>query len=721
MTAALGCLLAALTVVYGATRSPWLGLRLAPPTSAEPDARPHVVAARGPAARVPAGASVVSMAAEGGAPIPLERTDLIDEPDYFDRYADMDAFFRRQTELARVLHAPRVVLELRLDDGSRAAVTIEPAPRRPLSDLPGELWFQLCAGCIGLLVSMWVLVLRPDAIAVRMFALAGAMIMGFTAPAALYSTRELAIDGTHFRALSSTNHLMANMFGIGLVGIFLTFPTPLVRPRALWILPAVFLPWFVLDATRLAPDQSWGSRLPIMLEMLLAIACAIVQWRRARDDARARATLVWFGVCVLTGASLFVFSVVGTTLFGMFPPIPQGYSFGFFLMMHVGLALGLRQTRLFELNELAYAVLFWVVGAVALVALDAGVLFLLDTSHLVSSAIALFAVGLAYVPARSWIWSRAIARKKIDDHMLFRRVLDVVFALAPDVRGRRYADLFEAAFSPLEIVEAGDSEAREVTLRDDGLCMEIPRVGTLPALRLALPWRGRGLFGERHAKLAVVLLELVGYAESARDAFGRGVREERARVARDLHDDVGAALVSALYRDDAESIRAGVQTAMREMRAMINQLAGPRPQLADLLAEARQEALQRLCDARVETEWPLVDVGTASVSATVARNYGSILRELVSNVVRHAGASTVTVEVALRGDLLVTTLADDGKGFEPDAPCEGNGLRNIRRRAKDVGGTVVFERRDRGTLVRLEVPLEAAVSPLDAPRPQVEA
>jgi two-component system sensor histidine kinase DevS len=277
-----------------------------------------------------------------------------------------------------VLRSPRVVLEVRRD-GLAESFVVEPAPRRPLSDLPGVFWFQVCAGVIGFLVSLWVFVLRPGVVGVRMFALAGMMILGFTAPAAVYSTRELAIDGGLFRALSTLNHLGAISFGVGLVGIFVMFPTPLVRPRVLWVLPAVFIPWFVLDATRIAPDQSWGSRVPIMLETLLAIAFAIVQWRRAKGDARARASLRWFGVCVLTGASCFVFSVVGTTILGMLPPIPQGYSFGFFLLMHVGLALGLRQTRLFELNELSYLVLFWVVGALALVALDAAVLLLVDT------------------------------------------------------------------------------------------------------------------------------------------------------------------------------------------------------------------------------------------------------------------------------------------------------------------------------------------------------
>ncbi|HVJ89172.1 MAG TPA: ATP-binding protein, partial [Labilithrix sp.] len=385
--------------------------------------------------------------------------------------------------------------------------------------------------------------------------------------------------------------------------------------------------------------------------------------------------------------------------------------------MHVGLALGLRQTRLFELNELAYVVLFWVVGAIALVGLDALVLLLLDTNRVVSSAVALFTIGIAYVPVRSWVWSRALSRKKIDEYMLFRRVLDVVFAVEPEVRARRWTELFEALFSPLEIEVVDGATIAELAVRDDGLRMDVPSVASLPALRLAFPWRGRGLFGERHAKLAHVLSELTEHAENARNAFDRGVREERARVARDLHDDVGAALTTALYHDNPDNVREAVRSAIREMRSMVSQLTGRRSGLSDVVGELRYEALQCLAAARIVPDWPLVDLGSTTIHSAIARNYSSMVRELISNIVRHSGASTCTFEIAREGDLVVTTITDDGKGFDPEAPSEGNGLRNLRRRAKDIGGSIRFVRRDRGTSVRLEMRLDGAPETPIAKRP----
>ena len=707
---ALGCALGGLLTVLLAIRSPWLGLELRPDTS---ENVVRIVSSRGPSREVPAPSVLVSLTGEGMPAITLEPTDLVDEPDSFDRYDAMAAFFARQTALEQALRTGRVTVGIRRPDGALQSVSVEPLTRRPLSTLPPVFWFQLAAGSVAFLVGLWVLVLRPGVIGVRMFALTGITMLTFTAAAAVYSTRELALDGATFRLLSALNHLGAMVFGVGLLGLFLSFPAALMRPKRLWLLAAVFLLWWVLDFARIAPNQSFGHHGPIMLQMLGAIVAAVLQWRATRADPRGRASLRWFGVCVLAGCSLFVFNVVGASLLGTAPPIAQAYSFGFFLLMHVGIALGLRQTRLFELNELAYLVLIWAVAALALVAVDGAVLYALGTSPAISSGIALLIVGFSYLPARAWLWSKVFTRRHIDEHVLFPRVLDVVFAIEPEERARRWTALFDTVFSPLEIARADGDAIERVTLEDDGLRMAVPPVSSLPALRVSFPWRGRGLFGARHAQLVTSLLQAAEHAETTRNAFDRGVRDERARVARDLHDDIGARLTSGLYQDDPEQMRNTMKSAILEMRSMINELTSRRHRLSDVVGDLRHETLQRMTDARVTLSWPLEDFAPpqATIHPRVARNYMSMLRELTSNVLRHAQASTMSVELAHRDDTLVTTITDDGIGFDGEASDAGNGLRNLRRRAQEIGGSISFTRRDRGTRVELVAPLEPPPTP----------
>src|SRR5581483_12455688 len=85
-----------------------------------------------------------------------------------------------------------------------------------------------------------------------------------------------------------------------------------------------------------------------------------------------------------------------------------------------------------------------------------------------------------------------------------------------------------------------------------------------------------------------------------------------------------------------------------------------------------------------------------------------VAREALSNVVRHAGARAAAVELERSGDLLVLSVRDDGDGFDPAAGVRsgGDGLRNMKARARALGGRVeIASRPGRGTRVRLEVPL----------------
>jgi fluoride ion exporter CrcB/FEX len=105
----------------------------------------------------------------------------------------------------------------------------------------------LLTGAGALLIGMFVLALRPADIATRLFALSGAMVTLAALSAAIYSSRELAIDGSSFRVLSALNHAGSLGFGMAMIALFLVYPRRLVPLRALWIVPAIFVPWLAAD------------------------------------------------------------------------------------------------------------------------------------------------------------------------------------------------------------------------------------------------------------------------------------------------------------------------------------------------------------------------------------------------------------------------------------------------------------------------------------------
>jgi signal transduction histidine kinase len=208
------------------------------------------------------------------------------------------------------------------------------------------------------------------------------------------------------------------------------------------------------------------------------------------------------------------------------------------------------------------------------------------------------------------------------------------------------------------------------------------------------------------------------YEEQIRQAARQ---EERARLARDLHDAVkqqlfviqtAGATAQARFATDTDGARAAVdqvraaaREAMAEMEAMLEQLQGAPIENAGLLAFLRKqcEALGFRTGADVTFEPGTLP--TRPRSPGRPRAISRVAQEALSNVARHARAPHVTVSLGTMDDRLVLTVQDDGSGFGGEAKPRGMGMANIAARATEVGGTFeVASVPGHGTTVRFSVP-----------------
>ncbi len=700
-----------LWTLHGATSQPSLGLTL---RSTGETGRAEVVAVRDANSGVRTGSLLIAVGPSADSRLAVDAVDLTEEPDFFDEYAAMRAFFERQSALSAVLRGREVWATTREPDGTEVLHRLTPRPRRT-AELPFVFWFQCAAGSIGFLVGAWVLIFNSRTLAARLFALMGASFLLFTLPAALYSTRELAIDGSLFRLLSGLNHAGAFIYGSALVALFASYPVPLVPRRVLLAVPAVFLTWLAVHLAHRTPNQDVGSRLPILLQMSTAIVLVLAQWWATRGNPSGRAVVRWFGSAVIAGSSLFVFTIAGTALLGAPPPIPQGYAFGFFLLMDVGVALGLRRHQLLGLDEWALRALSWLAIALVFVLFDIALAVWLSTNSTVSVSLSLLACGFVYIPLRRWLWRRVTAQPRLDEPAVFQAILRAAFEPSPEERPRRVKVLFNDLFQPLEIKEFEGPSPVRAFLDERGLRMCLPEVASSPALQLRYPWRGRRLFTPRHLEFAEAALTLLRHAETAREAFVRGVGQERRRIARDLHDSLGAHLLSGLYAENLSDARAELRHAIADMRSVVSELREDAPQsLEQHLTVLRGEAEVRLRAAAMDLDWPLVKLQRdPSLSASFARTVTAIVRELVTNVIRHSQARRLHVRATVEADAIHLTLGDDGVGI-PDSFTPGNGWANVRERCTSLGGEAHLEPTSNGACVRVVLPLRPAAKTHDA-------
>ena len=539
LAAALLCALIAVVAAAAVRATPWLGLDLAPDPMA---LRIKVLGAdaQGPAAPVlaAAGKTPAWLTAVGG--VALTDVDRIEESDFLPTYADVGALFARQNAVVEALAAP-VKLDFETAAGEAFSVTVTPA-KRPVRDLPALFWLQLVFGAGALLIGAWLWSLRPRDAAVLLFALTGAGLLLSTASAAIYSSRELAIAGSVFRLLSAINHIGALIFGAGMVAVFALYPKRLSGPRALWLMGAAVAAWCAADLSHLAFNPQIGSYLPVLVLTAAIFGLIGVQWWVNRADPRARAALRWLGLSVFVGISGYVLGNATPVLLGEQPALPQGLLLGSFLLIYVGLALGLGRYRLFQLDQWAYRTVFYTAGALAVLAADAALIFALQIERVAALGVSLLLIGLVYLPLRDGLWRRLTARRRTTPEDLFGGVMETALAGLSLDRETRWRELMTQLFDPLQMAPT-EEPVTEPAIRDDGLELAVPATAASPALTLRFARGGRSLFGAEDLATVRQAVRLMAQAEASRLAYERGASEERRRIAQDLHDDVGARLL----------------------------------------------------------------------------------------------------------------------------------------------------------------------------------
>ncbi len=272
-------------------------------------------------------------------------------------------------------------------------------------------------------------------------------------------------------------------------------------------------------------------------------------------------------------------------------------------------------------------------------------------------------------------------------------------------------------------------------VKDSGRLVDVPEIESLGRTIMApLPAGSHGTGGlllvaaERGAVLGVTVgTDLVRMfagqatlaldrARALRDQSMIAVLEDRDRIARDLHDLVIQRLfatglqLQGIHRlvdpDVQERVGRAVEdidATIRDLRAAIFALhhqPGHRSLRADVQSLVAEYAESLGFRPRLTCAGPL----DTAVPVTVRPQILAAIRESLSNVVRHAQASEVTVDVIVADGEVVTRVADNGVGF--DAGHRQSGLRNLQERANTLGGTVLVQsNQPHGTVLELRAPL----------------
>ncbi|HEY8903376.1 MAG TPA: two-component regulator propeller domain-containing protein [Chthoniobacterales bacterium] len=177
---------------------------------------------------------------------------------------------------------------------------------------------------------------------------------------------------------------------------------------------------------------------------------------------------------------------------------------------------------------------------------------------------------------------------------------------------------------------------------------------------------------------------------------------ERARIARDMHDELGARITQIMLINDAAKQKAHpdfdqISEAIRSVSSTLDQIVwttNPRNDTLEGLVDYIMEfAEEYLAPTSIELHLDLPpEIPDRPLSSDKRHQILLAVKEALNNAVKYSGAAQVCIQIAIRGDELRIVIKDDGCGFEAgNVPRTSNGLVNMRQRMQSIGGEAHIE------------------------------
>lgn len=647
------------------------------------------------------------------------------------RWLPIDALMTDQSS-RWIVDDHRRTLHAQMHDALGAAISQGPvtwtlADERTFTSQPhplgvrrlGLLFWLMSALALGLFLSVMVVNLaRPD----RRNAL-HALVALPQVGNVLYIAAQSAADVYIPSGFSSAEFALRSSFDLvsvtALAHAMSLHPRPL--PWRRWLGPVLWVVTALLVAALLAgavPKAWWVTQ--AMAVSLGGLVLAQLLWSSRRDPHPISITLVRFGLVVWV-AFILLTAAIGLTSDAQ-GALKVAREIGAVVWVLTFASAILASPFLTKPHAAMRE--FSLVAGVSTMATALDVLFITVFSIAPFASLALSTVLalMAYAATRQWVLSRMLHSNVLTTERMFDRLYRIARDTEqhPENVLNNLGDLLRDLYDPIDlVVQNGGAPRSSIVGGGSTLVVPIPlrrheAAADPPRQSICLRYaqRGRRLFTPDDARLTDRVVEQLSRALAFDQAVERGRREERERIAQDLHDDIGARLLTMMYQAPTPEAEDYIRHTIHELKTLTRGLAARDHRLSHAIAEWKADIAQRLNVAQGTLDWtfehdhdPMLTVGQWSALTR-------ILRELVTNALAHGHATHVSVRASLRGAALHLRFADNGIGVEPHAWSHGLGMGGIRKRVKQLQGTVRWTPRDpKGIVCFVDVLLEPPASP----------
>ncbi|HEX6708055.1 MAG TPA: ATP-binding protein [Albitalea sp.] len=582
-------------------------------------------------------------------------------------------------------------VKLFFSDGAMVEMQLQ---RRGFTGLGGMFWLLSAFALVLYLVAMVVLLARPNGLNL-LYAMMALCQTGNLIFIAVESTLELALPAP-FPGLDMPLRTMFDLVtAAALVNVICLHPKRL--PGAGWIALAA---WAYVGAIASLMTQGMLSEVWWWTQgtcaAFIALVVALLTWSYHLEPHPFAIVLRRFSIVAVSTWVLLTIAL-GSAIRA--PGVQHNIAAIGSMIWYVFLASLLLLVPFLSKSQQIMRE-FSLLAAISTVATSLDLLFVAVFSfgQFASLTLSLFLSLGVYAGARQWILNQLLGNSMLTTERMFEQLYRIAREVEahPERTPSLLSQLLRELFEPMEVLIVDKASSNTKVVADgSAIILPVPELSGEPddgrgdrSIVLRFAHRGRRLFTSEDARLADRIVEQLRRAVAFDKAVEQGRSEERARLAQDLHDDIGARLLTLMYKAHSPEMEEYVRHTLQDLKTLTRGLAAPNHRLSHAAAEWKADLTQRLTAAHVELGWNFSFDDDILLSVVQWSALTRVLRELVSNIISHAQARRVDIDFSLEKDRLDLTVLDDGIGRNPRAWSHGLGLGGVRKRVKQLGGEV---------------------------------
>lgn len=643
--------------------------------------------------------------------VPVSYFLNIEDPDSLPTYGLFNTFMDKQTEVYELLKREQLIIKLKHKN-----VIVHPKNTRPISSIPiTSYWMIIAFGYIALIIVLSIWSFRRNLFHIKILTILGAGFFFGATFNAITLSREIVLHGELFYKLSSLNLLGIILFSLSITALLWNYPKKLSDFPTTQIIYGFYPLIWINQTWQIIELPIHAYYLHFLITFVFLVFFAIRQWYQTRDSLVDQTAIYWFllSITLSLGTTFTFFYIPSIYSTQSYIPVSGAYFSAF--MIFLGISLGIIKFRLFDISRVWLEIWVWLISGTIVIIIDLTLIYLLKLTSGIALIISIMIAGWVYFPARQWFATHILNMKSRSIEQYFPVLIEKVITNEPNKSfSDKWKDILNEVYSPINI-SIIDQLCKKITTINNGMNLLVPSFDNKKTLELAYKDGGKKLYNSQDVILCESLYGLTLHTSNIKKAQLEGAQNERKRIARDLHDDIAAQILTLIHSSENEDIIKKSQQALKSLRETIYSLDSEATiDIQTLFIKLQEIADERIKLAGLKLQYDSITLDTDKTLIPRQQiNLQRCFQEIISNIIKHANATHVNVFVSVIKNTLHLEICDDGIGGDMNTWVAGKGLNNIKTRIKEINGTVNWNYNEKssknneqnGCCVSISVPL----------------